>query len=547
METIAIEFPARRYHATPWDAHVNEGRIEWPPSPWRLLRALLAVGYNKLGWLDGPDEVSESALAKLRGVMPSYSLPLATDAHTRHYMPTRDKTAKVFDAFLRFASSDARLLIQFDVELTPDERAALGKLVSGLTYLGRAESWAEASLLPAGAELENTEESHLCQPYDSTAADAIAEGSRVRLLAALPSDRFDRWRAEQIELAANALEAEERLKQEKKGGEPSATVIKKVRAKAAARFPSDMVTALQAETATWQGQGWPQPPGSQWVDYHLPGGAIQRQPLTPLAGNSTVANAPAVLLAIDGDGKRGTVRPLMIRALPLLEVLHAESVRKSVDELGFGNIPQLTGKADDGSVLRGHTHAHWLPLSLFGHERIDHVLVHCRSGFTAQAISALAAIRWAYSKGIDRLSINLAGMGTVAEIASQLRRTPSCRPNGFRSLIPSTRWDSTTPLVLRKFAHRHGKKTPEGQVREELVQRGFDEPLSVRFWSSEEMVRKGLKGFVLRRKPGKPQPPMERSFAATLEFSQPQVGPIQLGYASHFGLGLFASSDTSNS
>src|SRR5437867_3663314 len=53
--TLLLRFPGRRYHATPWGHHVNEGLIEWPPSPWRLLRALLATGYTKLGWpADGP-------------------------------------------------------------------------------------------------------------------------------------------------------------------------------------------------------------------------------------------------------------------------------------------------------------------------------------------------------------------------------------------------------------------------------------------------------------------------------------------------------------
>ena len=40
---IKLKFPAGRYHATPWGRHVNEGVPEWPPSPWRLLRALVAV------------------------------------------------------------------------------------------------------------------------------------------------------------------------------------------------------------------------------------------------------------------------------------------------------------------------------------------------------------------------------------------------------------------------------------------------------------------------------------------------------------------------
>ncbi len=33
--SIAIQFSAGRFHATPWGHHVNEGLPEWPPSPWR--------------------------------------------------------------------------------------------------------------------------------------------------------------------------------------------------------------------------------------------------------------------------------------------------------------------------------------------------------------------------------------------------------------------------------------------------------------------------------------------------------------------------------
>ena len=50
--TIAIRFPLGRYHATPWDRSVNEGAVEWPPSPWRLLRALVASYRNFAPWND---------------------------------------------------------------------------------------------------------------------------------------------------------------------------------------------------------------------------------------------------------------------------------------------------------------------------------------------------------------------------------------------------------------------------------------------------------------------------------------------------------------
>lgn len=535
METIAITFPAKRYHATPWDAHVNEGRIEWPPSPWRLLRALLAVGYNKLGWIGEPSDVAKSALIKLSQVNPSYGLPKATETHTRHYMPTKDKTAKVFDAFLRFNEADARLYVRFDAELDADERKALSELVDGLTYLGRAESWAEARLLSSNDIAEIPASSTWCT------ANERGAGRTVRLLSAMASSEFSSWRSECVTVAADALEQTERHKLEAKGKTLSPAATKKVRDKATLNYPDDLLCALQLETSTWQSQGWPQPPGSRWVDYCVPDSSLDQQPLKPLATSPRLETFEAVLLAIDGEGKSGTVRPLMTRALPLMELLHSESIRKATKEFHFGNLLELTGKANDGNVLHGHQHAHWFPLSLYGQRRIDHVLVWRKDGFSGQSIATLSSIRWAYAKGIDRLSINLAGMGSVSEMANQLGIVPQCDPSGLAPLSRGCIWQSTTPLVFRKFVHKRGKKTPEGQIREELVQRGFPAPIRIELWSSSKMVEDHLKGYVLNRRQGKQQPPCAASWAATIEFASPQQGPICLGYASHFGLGLFSA------
>jgi CRISPR-associated protein Csb2 len=57
--TLQLIFPAGRYHATPWGRHVNEGVPEWPPSPWRLLRALIATWRRKC-----PD-LSETVVRRL--------------------------------------------------------------------------------------------------------------------------------------------------------------------------------------------------------------------------------------------------------------------------------------------------------------------------------------------------------------------------------------------------------------------------------------------------------------------------------------------------
>ena len=61
--TLAIRFPLGRYHANPWDRAVNEGASEWPPSPWRLLRALVATWHTR--WPDLPAPVLDGLLDAL--------------------------------------------------------------------------------------------------------------------------------------------------------------------------------------------------------------------------------------------------------------------------------------------------------------------------------------------------------------------------------------------------------------------------------------------------------------------------------------------------
>ncbi|MCA9173791.1 MAG: type I-U CRISPR-associated protein Cas5/Cas6 [Planctomycetales bacterium] len=536
MEILQIDFPAHRYHATPWDAHVNEGRIEWPPSQWRIIRALLAVGYTKIGWRESPPDPAGSALRKLCEVAPAYLLPTATESHTRHYMPVKDKTAKVFDAFLRFKNAAAQMQIRFDVELTADEREALAELVEGLTYLGRAESWVQATLKTSNAVGELGDCEQWLEPSSSGA------GHSIRLLAAMADESFQTWRLEQVSQAADALESAERDKAEAKGKTLTPKAAAKARENADADYPEDILKALQQETSDWQSRGWPQPPGSRWVDYRIPQDLLGQEPLQTPPTASPQSHVHAVLLAIDGEGKQGAVRPLMKRALPLMETLHGEAVRRATSVLGLNNVPQLTGKDDAGAVLNGHRHLHWLPLSLYGAGRIDHVLVWCNDPLTPSTIAALSSMRWAYSKGIDRLSVNLAGLANVDDIAHQLGQQSLCVAAGLSPMQCGTVWKSVTPLVLRKFVHKRGKKSPEGQLREEIHERGFPDPISIQFWTSSEMVQHGLKGFVLTRRANKQQPPCQASWAATITFPTPVAGPLSLGYASHYGLGVFGSS-----
>src|ERR1039457_979841 len=110
MPVIEPQFPAGRSHATPWGRHVNEGAVEWPPSPWRLLRSLIATRYLKAR-AEVSEETLRACIASLAAQSPYYYLPKATNGHTRHYLPIiegkNEKTTKVFDTFIQLDPNDA--------------------------------------------------------------------------------------------------------------------------------------------------------------------------------------------------------------------------------------------------------------------------------------------------------------------------------------------------------------------------------------------------------------------------------------------------------
>lgn len=174
--TLAIRFPLRRYHANPWDRAVNEGASEWPPSPWRLLRALMATWHTR--WPDLPAPVVEGLLDSLADP-PSYLTPPATAGHTRHYLPDLEhrkgepgRTDLTLDPFLSVRQDD-ELLVRWEADLPGEQRQALAKLAELLPYLGRSESVCEARLVDCDP-----------QPDETWWRPGIPGSQRVRLLIA---------------------------------------------------------------------------------------------------------------------------------------------------------------------------------------------------------------------------------------------------------------------------------------------------------------------------------------------------------------------------
>jgi len=84
---LALRFDLGRYHATPWGSHVNDGQVEWPPSPWRLLRALFSASRVDTRLNAERASVDHGLELLLAAPPPSYVLAPSVGAHTRHYLP----------------------------------------------------------------------------------------------------------------------------------------------------------------------------------------------------------------------------------------------------------------------------------------------------------------------------------------------------------------------------------------------------------------------------------------------------------------------------
>lgn len=221
---------------------------------------------------------------------------------------------------------------------------------------------------------------------------------------------------------------------------------------------------------------------------------------------------------------------MIYRALPQAEILHKTLV-SLVANGGIADCPVLTGRDAEGP-LQGHKHLHILPLCLDGKDRLDHFLLWAPMGIDAQAQRALLQLRRTWSKGSDKdIFVTLAGTGDLESMLSVL--SP-----GKDILGPSRVWISQTPFVPPRHIKKSGQNTPEGQVLAELDSRGFPQARVERL-SREEFLDRKLYRFVrVRRSAGK-TPVVDFALGFRLVFSTPVSGPLVLGYASHFGLGLF--------
>ena len=162
--------------------------------------------------------------------------------------------------------------------------------------------------------------------------------------------------------------------------------------------------------------------------------------------------------------------------------------------------------------------------------------------------------RWAWARRHNTPSAACGGLGPQAARA----RCNSCWPEAAtrkrsagcprRSIDRSSLllgppegarvWVSATPFVPPRYLKRRGTNALFGQINAELAGRGLP-PADQLEELPGSVQTLSLRRYTRRRQPGGAQPPIDAGFAIRLRFSRPVRGPLTLGYASHFGLGLF--------
>jgi len=332
-----------------------------------------------------------------------------------------------------------------------------------------------------------------------------------------------------------------------------------------ATLPERLAPALAVDTSELHAAGWSDPPACQRVLYAAP------EPASVWRGlhrrTTRTRQDPAVARFV----LAGRPRPRIEDAVKIGELMRLAALAQfgwAKDEAtgrSRANAPSvISGRGSDNRPLKDadHRHAFWLPEDADGDGEIDHVVVYAREGFDREVQNKLDRLTrlWVErSRGAgEEEEADAPGPRQEWRLALEGFGKPADFSNASRLLGKSKSWESVTPFLAAGHLKEGGYPA---DIRRLLARRGLPEPTEIAFLRPLSsgvadaggdphdknvgvMVRGRLRRAVhfhrFRSRGGERQPDTIGTFLR-LQFAEAIEGPLALGYACHFGLGLFAA------
>ena len=491
MFILSFKLLAIQSHRPPQNQIVNSSAIEWPPTPWRLLSALLANFWKSINHSKWKNEYHSSYINPLVGFLPNQGLWVGCiNALWRNYVCVFSRDCKKAMNFILVIESYRQGIIE-------------GLLAS----LG---------------------------------SDAYLKGKERA---------FDQTFRQPIRQKPNTLITDDGIARESTSKTGLVNVPLKTRVDALS-LPS-----ANAQDYRWTcPPTFPKVPAVFCANEHgeIPGN-VHSQTATSIASRQVDAKPNRQKLpTIARFQLAGRPRPRIEDAVKIGELMRRAALSKfdwEIDKFGKRRpmAPwQISGRPG-GKPNRDpdHGHAFWIPEDSDGDGYIDHLSVYISAGMDKEIRRALYQINRLWhtksnnnpedisdAKVREEWRLTLEGFGTTDEFRQ-------CT----RILANSKCWQSVTPFLSSGHLKKAGYPR---EVMRLLRLRGYNTS-DVNITELEQIIVGGLERrpihFCRFRSRGREHQFDTSGTFLKIEFSKPIFGPLALGFSCHFGLGLFSAAD----
>jgi len=462
MTAIQIAFPWGRYYAHPWGLNpVRLREAEWPPSPWRLLRALASSWFRANPGM-APSGDAMALIEGLGRVLPEIGIGKVAFGQTVHYQPNYGAAGTVEKQNARykntrhenhFVAVHGPVIFRWSrTSLSQTQETLLARLLADLSYFGRSESICQAELITAKT-VEDVPDTGWCLP---TGGRRISAQCRD-VFCANPADFqiTDLWA--------------------RRDGDPNVD---------SPDAPKHLVDALLSTDM--------KPDGAQWISYEMPadwpGNRVIRTPRTIQQGLKPVNDGPRIARYLRFSLQcRVPVQPKF--TVSLAEQFRAAANSHFCKEFGDGQSSfALFGHPKDRpkDTVGEHQHAFYLPTRSFGDDEnpdqpgmIANLHVWCPYGFTRAETQVLLRIQRLMWKD---------GRYPVRPVLTAMSMEPPIDVPLATGTVKSRIWRSETPFVPPRHFYRGDRSkpkmresdSPERQLIGCLRQAGITSPGEVR-------------------------------------------------------------------